>query len=477
MNKGVGLFGLIGIVVGACIGTGVFAMTGQIAGVASPGGALIAFAIVGVGFTCLALSLANLGTKRADLTGVYSYASEGFGPLAGFISGWGYWLSAWLGNVAYATLICQTIGYFYPPWSFDGGIPIPCLIFASVVMWGITGLVIRGIESASFVNACVMVAKILGIVVFILFAAMSFNAGILTEDFWGNVYNNYVASGQAGEDAVGLGGLPEQVIGCFVIIMWAFIGIEGATVLSSRAREKRHVSKATILGLLILLVTYLCMAIIPYGVMPYTEVATLSYPAATYVFEQIMPGFGGGFLSVVIIFSIIGAWLSFTILPVETAQEMAEDKLLPEYWGKLNKFKSPFIGLIIVGICTQVIMATLIVSEDAYNFAFSMCTVAIVFTWTLAAAYNLKYSLNKKSYGQVAIAAVAVIFFVIGTILNGWDLLMLTCIGYLPGFVLYSMALKKQGKSLTSGEIVTIVIFAIIAAGAFVLLGMGIITI
>ena len=182
-------------------------------------------------------------------------------------------------------------------------------------------------------------------------------------------------------------------------------------------------------------------------------------------------------MSVVIIFSIIGAWLSFTILPVETAQEMAEDKLLPEYWGKLNKFKSPFIGLIIVGICTQVIMVTLIVSEDAYNFAFSMCTVAIVFTWTLAAAYNLKYSLNKKSYGQVAIAAVAVIFFVIGTILNGWDLLMLTCIGYLPGFVLYSMALKKQGKSLTSGEIVTIVIFAIIAAGAFVLLGMGIITI
>ncbi|MDO4842291.1 MAG: amino acid permease [Phoenicibacter congonensis] len=356
-------------------------------------------------------------------------------------------------------------------------IPIPCLIFASFVMWGITLLVIRGIESASFVNACVMVAKILGIVVFVAFAAMSFNAGIFTADFWGNVYNNLVESGQAGADAVALGTMPEQVIGCFVIIMWAFIGIEGATVLSSRARDKKHVATATIFGLLILLVAYVCMALLPYGVMPFQDVAAMSYPAATYVFEQIVPGFGGGFLSVVIIFAILGSWLSFTILPVETAQEMAEDKLLPAYWGKLNKYKSPYIGLIIVGICTQVVVVTLIVSEDAYNFAFSMCTVAIVFTWALAAAYNLKYSIEKKTVSQVVIAAVAVLFFVVGTILNGWDLLMLTCVGYLPGFVLYYLARKQQGKELSKGEIVTIVIFAIIAAAALSLVGIGTITI
>ena len=36
--KGIGLFGLIGMVVSSCIGSGVFAITGQLAGVASPGG-------------------------------------------------------------------------------------------------------------------------------------------------------------------------------------------------------------------------------------------------------------------------------------------------------------------------------------------------------------------------------------------------------------------------------------------------------
>lgn len=63
-----------------------------------PGAVLIAWLIVGVGFLALAFSLNNLTEKRSDLHGIFSYADAGWGPLAGFISGWGYWLSAWLGQ-------------------------------------------------------------------------------------------------------------------------------------------------------------------------------------------------------------------------------------------------------------------------------------------------------------------------------------------------------------------------------------------
>ena len=110
--KGIGLFGLIGMVVSSCIGSGVFAITGQLAGVASPGAVLVAWAVVGIGFAALALSLNNLGAKKPELKGIFQYAEEGFGPLAGFVSGWGYWLSAWLGNIAFATMMMSTLGYF-----------------------------------------------------------------------------------------------------------------------------------------------------------------------------------------------------------------------------------------------------------------------------------------------------------------------------------------------------------------------------
>lgn len=49
-KKGIGLIGLIGMVISSCIGSGVFAITGQLAGVASPGAVLIAWLIVASAF-------------------------------------------------------------------------------------------------------------------------------------------------------------------------------------------------------------------------------------------------------------------------------------------------------------------------------------------------------------------------------------------------------------------------------------------
>lgn len=208
-RKGIGLFGLIGMVISSCIGSGVFAITGQLAQVASPGSALIAWGVVGVGFMMLALSLANLGAKRPDLHGIFQYAEEGFGPFAGFISGWGYWLSAWLGNVAFATMMMSTLGYFFP--AFLPGNTVPCILIASVIMWLLTLLVIRGVESASFLNAIVMVCKVASIAVFILFTLFLFNANVFTADFWGTLQNNMASMGELGADAVAIGSVGDQV--------------------------------------------------------------------------------------------------------------------------------------------------------------------------------------------------------------------------------------------------------------------------
>ena len=56
-------------------------------------------------------------------------------------------------------------------------------------------------------------------------------------------------------------------------------------------------------------------SVLPYGYMSSTEVAALDYPALVYVFSSMAPGWGGPFISIAIIISILGSWLSFTILP------------------------------------------------------------------------------------------------------------------------------------------------------------------
>ena len=157
-KKGIGLIGLIGMVISSCIGSGVFAITGQLAGVASPGAVLDRMAhrgrrLLGAGV------LVEQPHREAQRSARHLLLRGcRLGPLAGFISGWGYWLSAWLGNVAFATMMMSTIGYFYP--AFLPGNTIPCIIIAFIVMWALTYLVIRGVESAAFLNAIVMVCKV-----------------------------------------------------------------------------------------------------------------------------------------------------------------------------------------------------------------------------------------------------------------------------------------------------------------------------
>lgn len=474
-KKGIGLIGLIGMVISSCIGSGVFAITGQLAGVASPGAVLIAWLIVGVGFLALAFSLNNLTEKRSDLHGIFSYADAGWGPLAGFISGWGYWLSAWLGNVAFATMMMSTIGYFYP--AFLPGNTIPCIIIASIVMWALTYLVIRGVESAAFLNAIVMVCKVAAIAVTLIFGIFLFNAGIFTADFWGNVYDNAVAAGQYGPDAASLGGVGTQIFNCMIIMMWCFVGIEGASVVSSRAARKTDVGKATLIGFICLMLIYVGASVLPYGYMSSTEVAALDYPALVYVFSSMAPGWGGPFISIAIIISILGSWLSFTILPAETTSEMADYKLLPASWGKLNSHNAPSMSLLIVGACTQAFLIVLLFSADAYDFAFSMCTVAIVITWAFAAAYQAKWGVQNKNMVQAAIGFVAVAFQVIGVLFNGWSFLLLTCVGYIPGFFIYVKARKDYGNAITMGEKVCMGVVSALGVLSLVLLAMGVISI
>ena len=69
----------------------------------------------------LSRSLTNLSQKRPDLdSGIFSYAAAAFGPLGEFISGWAYWLSAWLGNIAFATIMMSALGTFFPSLFANG---------------------------------------------------------------------------------------------------------------------------------------------------------------------------------------------------------------------------------------------------------------------------------------------------------------------------------------------------------------------
>ena len=123
---------LTALVIGSMIGGGIFNLPKQMAAAAAPGPLIIGWLITGVGMLMLAKVFQGLAVQRPDIdAGVYGYAKEGFGNYLGFSSAWGYWVSAWMGNVGYLVFLMTAIGVFLP--GFGEGTTLLATIVSSAV--------------------------------------------------------------------------------------------------------------------------------------------------------------------------------------------------------------------------------------------------------------------------------------------------------------------------------------------------------
>jgi arginine:ornithine antiporter/lysine permease len=445
-EKKLGLFTLIAMVVGSMIGGGAFNLAGDMARAASAGAILIGWIITAIGIIALALSFQNLTTKRPDLEGgVYSYARAGFGNFMGFNSAWGYWLAAWLGNVAYATLLFSSLGYFFP--IFKGGQNIASIIGASILLWLVHALILRGVQGATLVNLVTTIAKLVPIFVFIVVAIFAFKWKTFVLDFWGTNGSDFSWKVIGG-----------QVKNTMLITIWIFTGVEGAVVFSSRAKKKSDVGKATIMGLLGVLVIYVLISFASIGILSRPDVAKLPNPTMAYVLEAIVGKWGAILINGGLVISVLGAWLGWTLLAAEIPFLAAKDGLYPKIFAKENKHKAPVISLWVTNGLVQLFLITLVISDAAYTFAFSLASSAILIPYLFSAFYQFKYSLQTKDTDHkkmVAIGFIASIYGVWLVYAAGLDYLLLTSILYAPGIYIYRKVQKEHagGPFLTKKEI------------------------
>ena len=263
-ERKIGLFPLIGIIMSAIIGAGIFNLMKEMASTASVGVTIIGWIIAGVGMGSLAFCMESLIEKRPDLdAGIFSYAQAGFGDYIGFNSVWGYWLSVIIGNVAFGTLMFSALAYFFP--IFGNGQNVPSIIGASIVLWLINYCITRGLEQATILNALVMIAKLVPIIIFIVCIIGAFHAQIFFHDFWGSI----------GSKAVPATGILTQLKGTVLSTMFVFIGVEGAVVFSARAKKRTDVGKATILGFGAVTLIYVLVTVFSYGLLTQSQLSKL----------------------------------------------------------------------------------------------------------------------------------------------------------------------------------------------------------
>lgn len=453
-SKKLGVVALVAMVISSSIGSGIFGISTDMAESSSPGAAIIAWLVVGLGVLMLCLSFTNLIAKRPELSGVFSYAEAGFGPFGGFISGWGYWLSAWLGNVAFATMMMSAVGYFVP--ALEGGQNLLSIAIASVILWFMCFIVNKGIESAAIVNVIITVCKIVPLFVFAVIAIISFKADVFTANFWGTMSGNFEAKS-----------VFSQIQNSMMVLMWVFVGIEGAAMMADRAKTKSVAAKSTVLGLIGLLIIYILVSLLPYGLMDRATIVQFGQPSMAYILKEIVGPWGAVMINLGLIISIFGCWLSWTMLPAETTLLMAKQNLLPKKFGEVNSANSPTYSLIFMTILTQLFIFTLLFTEKAYNFAYSLCTAAIFVTWIMVTMYQVKFSYQRRETMQLIIGVLGFIFFAWAIYASGWQYFLLCFTVYILGMYFYAKARKEIGCEQVFSKKDLIVAGFIVVGAAF----------
>jgi arginine:ornithine antiporter / lysine permease len=436
---------LIALVVGSMVGAGIFALPSAFGRTTGGLGALIAWCIAGTGMLMLALVFQTLSRRKPDLdAGIYAYAKAGFGNYLGFSSAVGYWIACCLADTACLILIKATLGQFFP--AFGDGTTLVAIVAASMLLWAVHFLVLRGVKQAAALNTIATIAKIVPISIFIIVVIAGFKGDVFALNFWG------------GEER-SLSSIASQVRNTMLVTVFVFVGIEGASVYSRYAKKREDVGIATVLGFLGVLCLLILVTMFSYGILLRKDLAALATPSMAGVMEAIVGPWGAVFVSIGLLISVLGNYLSWSLLAAEVLNSAAKGNTMPAFLGRENANKVPSAALWMTNIVIQVFLIVAWFADYAFTLALKMTSSMTLIPYLLVAAYALKLAWTGETYaagergrsGDWVRGAMATVYAVGMIYAGGLKFVLLAALLYAPGTILFFLARREQELPLFKG--------------------------
>ena len=352
-NNKIGLVPAILMVAGNMMGSGVFMLPANLAGIGSI--AIIGWLVTVVGAIALGLVFAKLTEISTAAGGPYAYARKAFGDYMGYQTNLVYWLANVIGNVGLAV---AGLGYLTP---FFPALRDP-LVMALAVIWFFTYANILGpkiVGRMQGVTTTIALFPIIGVA--------------LLGWFWFNpetYMQGWNVSGESSLSAIGM---------TLNFTLWAFIGVESASVSTAVVKNPtRNVPIATVVGVLLAAVCYVLSSSAIMGIIPNKELIVSSAPFSQAVSIALGP-VAGKVVAVCAAIGCLGSLAGWTLLVGQTAQAAAKDGLFANIFARVNRRGVPSAGLAIVAaIMTLQVLATM--SPTASEQFGKIASIAVIMT-------------------------------------------------------------------------------------------------
>jgi APA family basic amino acid/polyamine antiporter len=367
LKRSMGLWMATALVVGNMVGSGIFTLPAVLAGEAGPA-SIVSLAFTGIGAMLLALVFANLGRAHPRTGGPYYFARRAFGDFVGFQTAWAYWIAAWVGNAAIAVAFAGYLGVFWGNVQTTNWL---AALVAVAAIWFFTLINILGARETGIAQVLTTILKFVPLAVI----------GIL------GLF--YMHGSHFTPFAPAHGGFDWHINAAATLALWAFIGLESATVPAEEVKDpERTIPRATILGTLAATLLYIVALVAIVGVLSQAALSGSTAPfadAANAMWGGTFIGLTWGkWIALVAMAATLGALNGWILLTARVSLAAADDGLFPKWFARVHgKRRTPVFGL----LASSVLVSGLVLYNWNASFGSRFTDVVLLATWMTLIAY------------------------------------------------------------------------------------------
>lgn len=392
------------IAIGGAIGTGLFVASGATVATAGPGGALLAYSVIGFMVLLLMQSLGEMSSHLPVPGSFQTFASRYVSPSFGFAMGWNYWFN-WAITVAAELVAAGIVMNFWlpgvPPWVWAG-------VFL-VILFALNALSARAYGEGEFWLATI---KVVTIIVFLI-AGVAMIAGIMGGDSPG--FENWTAG-----EAPFVGGWL-SIISIFMVAGFSFQGTEMVGVAAGESENpRRDVPKAIHSVFWRILLFYVGAFIVIGFLIPYTDPNLLraddtdiAFSPFTLVFERAGIAVAASVMNAVILTAILSAGNSGLYVSSRMLYSLAIEGKAPRIFAKVNRRGIPMPALIATASVGLFGFLTAVMGEGgAYTWLVSISGLSGFIAWVGIAVchYRFRRAFIKQGHNVNELPYVAPLF-------------------------------------------------------------------
>ncbi|MEB8170244.1 amino acid permease [Macrococcus caseolyticus] len=432
IQKNIGFFPALALVMGTVIGSGVFFKVSNITEVTgTPGMTLLVWLLGGVITICAGLTVAELAAAIPRNGGLTTYIEYTYGKFSGFLAGWAQSFIYFPAMIAAQAIVFseQVLNLLHLK---DGWIvPVAFIAVASIYLINIIGSKAGGI-----LQSVTLVVKLIPLIVIIIFGLMN------TGDVEVSLAPNTGDTGINFFTAIGAGLLATM----FAYDGWIHVG----NIAGEMKNPKRDLPLAIVLGLGLVTVIYLLINATFLYTMPIEDLKG-NLSAATDASEMLLGDMGGKLVTIGILISVYGALNGYTMTGMRLPYTMAEKNILPfkESFMKVTNAGIPwFSGLV------QMIIGAIMITSRSFD-AITNMLVFVIWAFYVMAFYAVFVLRKRESelerpykvplYPVIpAIAIIAGVFVMVNTLFTQPVLAIVGIIITLLGIPIYKMRIRVK---------------------------------